>query len=58
MSKHLSWEVTDPAEYLPVSRTRAWVGWAPPVCPNPWKLGMGRDGNNNVADGSEWGGGR
>ena len=53
MGKPLSWEATDPAECSPVSRTRARVGWAPPVCPHPWKPGMGRDGRHSVADGSE-----
>ena len=32
---------------------KAPVGWAPLVCPHPWKPGMGGDGRHSVVDGSE-----
>ena len=40
-------------ECSPESTTRARVGWAPPVCPHPWKPGIGGDGRHSVVDGSE-----
>lgn len=48
----LDGEERDPTGCVPLSGTSARVGWAP-VCPHPWRLGMGRAVRHNGADGSE-----